>query len=188
MTPDPPDGAISDHPGRGPIGSKAHRHSRETIRMNTTLIVPHADNLPVGYAPFLAQQANPPRGIDTGEATSAQPNGAQPVGPNNTGAPPPAGNPLIIFAPLLLLFVIMIVMSSRAQKKQKRQHEEMLASIGRHDRVETIGGLIGTVAELRDTEIVIKVDESTNTKIHVSRSAIKSVLKSARRDNATADA
>lgn len=157
--------------------------------MTTTSTVLHANNTPVGYTPFLAQQANPPRGIDTGETTSttAQPNGAQPVGPTNTSAPPSGGNPFIIFAPLLILFVVMIFMSSRAQKKQKRQHEQMLASIGRHDRVETIGGLIGTVAELRDTEVVIKVDESTNTKIHVSRSAIKGVLKQARRDNATAD-
>ena len=92
----------------------------------------------------------------------------------------------VFLLPMLALFALMIFMSSRTQKKQKRQQEEMIASIGRHDRVETIGGIIGTVAELRDAEVVIKVDESTNTKIHVSKSAIKGVLKQSRRDNATA--
>lgn len=155
--------------------------------MTTPHAVLPANNTPLGYTPVLAQQANPPRGIDTGTTSTTQPGATAPVGPTNTSAPAPGGNPFIIFAPLLILFVLMIFMSSRAQKKQKRQHEQMLASIGRHDRIETIGGLIGTVAELRDTEIVIKVDESTNTKIHISRSAIKGVLKQARRDNATAD-
>ncbi|MCA9282046.1 MAG: preprotein translocase subunit YajC [Phycisphaeraceae bacterium] len=142
-------------------------------------------------APFIAQQASPPSGIDTGAAgntSSTGQSGAQPLGPNGGagGTAQPGSNPLILFAPLLLLFVVMIFMSSRAQKKQKRQQQQMIDSIGRHDRVETIGGIIGTVAEMRDTEIVIKVDESTNTKIHVSKSAIKGVLKQSRRDNASA--
>ena len=138
--------------------------------------------------PFIAQQANPPRGIDTGASNEAAPLQPGNTGtPNNNGQPVQKGPDMFVFLlPMLALFALMIFMSSRTQKKQKRQQEEMIASIGRHDRVETIGGIIGTVAELRDAEVVIKVDESTNTKIHVSKSAIKGVLKQSRRDNATA--
>lgn len=152
--------------------------------MTTTFTV--FDAAPLTFAPVIAQQAAPPRGIETGQ--TATPANGQPLNGTPTGgggAPQQQpGSPWIMLAPLLFLFVIMIFFSSRAQKKQKRQHEQMMSSLARHDRVETIGGIIGTIAELRDSEIVIKVDEATNTKIHVSKTAIKGVLKQTRRENA----
>lgn len=156
--------------------------------MTTTFTV--FDAAPLTFAPVIAQQAAPPRGIETGQTgapANGQPLSGTPTGGGGAGGGAPQqqqGSPWIMLAPLLFLFVIMIFFSSRAQKKQKRQHEQMMSSLARHDRVETIGGIIGTIAELRDTEIVIKVDEATNTKIHVSKSAIKGVLKQTRRENA----
>ena len=43
--------------------------------------------------------------------------------------------------------------------------------------MQTVGGIIGTVAEVKGDEVVVKIDESTNTKIRVVRSAIQQVLK-----------
>jgi preprotein translocase subunit YajC len=40
----------------------------------------------------------------------------------------------------------------------------------------TAGGILGSVVEVRDTEVVLKVDESSNTKIKFTRDAIKRVL------------
>jgi preprotein translocase subunit YajC len=71
----------------------------------------------------------------------------------------------------------MIVTQIFAGRKQKKQREQMLNSVQRHDRVQTVGGIIGSVAEVRDDEVVLKVDEATNTKIRVARSAISAVLK-----------
>lgn len=48
----------------------------------------------------------------------------------------------------------------------------MVASLQRNDRVRTIGGILGTVVDVRDDEIVLKVDESNNTKIRISPNAI----------------
>jgi preprotein translocase subunit YajC len=42
--------------------------------------------------------------------------------------------------------------------------------------VQTIGGIIGTVVESRENEVVLKVDETSNTKIKFSRNAIHRVL------------
>ena len=80
---------------------------------------------------------------------------------------------LVLFAFLGLMIVTQIF----AGRKQKKQREQMLNSIQRHDRIQTVGGIIGSVAEVRDDEIVLKVDETTNTKIRVARSAVSAVLK-----------
>ena len=44
------------------------------------------------------------------------------------------------------------------------------------DRVQTIGGILGKVVEAEETKVLLKVDESSNTKIWFSRSAIDRVL------------
>jgi len=78
---------------------------------------------------------------------------------------------------LLGLMVFMIVMSSMGQRKEKKKREAMLGALAKHDRIQTAGGMIGTVVEIRDQEVVVKVDESTNTKIRFARSAVQQVLK-----------
>ena len=48
----------------------------------------------------------------------------------------------------------------------------MVQSLQKNDRIRTIGGIIGTVVDIKDDEITLKVDESTNTKIKIASSAI----------------
>jgi preprotein translocase subunit YajC len=60
----------------------------------------------------------------------------------------------------------------RGPRKKQQQHKQMVQSLGKNDRVQTIGGIIGTVVDIKDDEITLKVDESNNTKIKVSPSAI----------------
>ncbi|MCB9856715.1 MAG: preprotein translocase subunit YajC [Phycisphaerales bacterium] len=76
---------------------------------------------------------------------------------------------------MLIMGFIFYFMLIRPQSKERKQRAAMLASVKKNDRVVTIGGIIGTVASVRDDEITLKVDESSNTKITFSRSAIQSV-------------
>jgi len=46
----------------------------------------------------------------------------------------------------------------------------------KNDRVRTIGGILGVVLDVRDDEIVLKIDEANNTKIRVIPSAIATVI------------
>ena len=48
----------------------------------------------------------------------------------------------------------------------------MVQTLAKNDRVRTIGGIIGTVVDIKDDEITVKIDESNNTKIKVVPSAI----------------
>ena len=48
----------------------------------------------------------------------------------------------------------------------------MMQALGKGDKVQTIGGIIGTVMDIKDDEITLKIDESNNTKMKILRSAI----------------
>lgn len=131
------------------------------------------------FAPTLAQQTSAPpvAGQGGGEVTGAD-GASQPIGPNGQPTPqsPFGGGMLLIFVGFFMLLILMQVFGGR---KQKKQRAEMLASLARHDRVQTVGGVIATVAEVRDNEVVLKVDEATNTKVRFARSSIQQILKKA---------
>ena len=48
----------------------------------------------------------------------------------------------------------------------------MVQTLKKNDKIRTIGGLLGTVVDIKDDEITLKVDESNNTKVKVASSAI----------------
>jgi len=77
------------------------------------------------------------------------------------------------------MFILMIFLSGRAQRAERKKKSALLAALGKHDRVQTIGGIIGTVCEIRDDEVVVKIDEATNAKMRFAKSAIQQVLRSA---------
>ena len=76
---------------------------------------------------------------------------------------------LIVIA---LMFMVMYLLLFRAPRKKQQEHKQMLQSLQKNDKVRTIGGIIGTVVDIKDDEITLKVDENTNTKIKVIASAI----------------
>jgi preprotein translocase subunit YajC len=90
-----------------------------------------------------------------------------------TTPPPWWASPFVLPMILLALFLFL---SSRSKKTQERKTQDMLNAIKRGDKVQTIGGILGTVVEARDTEVLVKVDETNNTKIRFSRKAIHRVL------------
>lgn len=60
-------------------------------------------------------------------------------------------------------------------RKQSKQREALLNSAKKHDKVVTTSGIIGTIIELNEQEMVLQVE---NGKIRFSRSALASVMKS----------
>ena len=81
-----------------------------------------------------------------------------------------------VMLPMLLLLVLFVVMSSRTRKRQEQEKQNMLGAMKRGDRVQTIGGILGNVVEVREDRILLKVDEGNNTKVWFARSAIHRVL------------
>lgn len=102
-------------------------------------------------------------------------------------AQPQGGNPMPLFIGLGLALVVFYYMNWRGQKKDRERFESMLNSLSRNDRVQTVGGIYGTVVETRGQEVVLKIDETNNVKIRVNRNAIKEVAnKQVQAETATA--
>jgi preprotein translocase subunit YajC len=64
----------------------------------------------------------------------------------------------------------------RGPRKRQQQQKQMIMSLKKNDRVQTIGGIFGTVLEVSETEVVLKIDEANNTKIRVLPSAVSRVV------------
>jgi preprotein translocase subunit YajC len=85
-----------------------------------------------------------------------------------------------MFLPLAVLVVVMILMTSMGGRKQRKQRNAMLAGLKRGDRVLTSGGVIGTVVDLSDQEMTLRVDESSNTRIRFARSFVQNIMREGR--------
>ena len=79
------------------------------------------------------------------------------------------GNLIWIYA---AIFIVFIFFALRGPKKKQKEQQKMVQGLEKNDRVRTIGGILGTVVDIKDNEITLKVDESNNTKIRVLTGAV----------------
>jgi preprotein translocase subunit YajC len=75
--------------------------------------------------------------------------------------------PLIFLVGLLVLFWLLIVMP---QRRRRSQQQALLGQVAPGDEVVTLGGLLGTVHEVREHEVVLEV--APNTRVRLAKSAI----------------
>jgi preprotein translocase subunit YajC len=78
--------------------------------------------------------------------------------------------------PFVLMFVIFYFLLLRPQQKRQKQRNAMLQSLKRGDKVVTIGGLHGTIMEITEDTVVLRVNDVT--KMTFDRTAISSVTSS----------
>jgi len=86
---------------------------------------------------------------------------------------PPKSWNMWILIPILGVMLVMMILPGRQQAKKRK---EMMAGMNKNDRVLTRGGIIGVVVEVRDNEVILKVDESNNTRLHFAKQAIQHVF------------
>ncbi|MFI4897579.1 MAG: preprotein translocase subunit YajC [Phycisphaerales bacterium JB059] len=124
------------------------------------------------------------------EDSQALPTATEGAGaPTSTGAGG-FGSPIILIG-MFALVAMMIFTSMSASRKEKKQREAMMNSLGKHDKVQTVGGLIGSIVELKGDEVLLRVDEASNTRVRIARTAVSKVLHSASNpssESAVADA
>jgi preprotein translocase subunit YajC len=98
--------------------------------------------------------------------------------PTSQSADPNAVSPFMQYAPLVFFGVIFYFLLIRPNSREKKKRQELLGAIKKNDRAITIGGIMGTVVSVKDDEVTLKVDESSNTKITFLKSAIQRVISS----------
>ncbi len=91
-------------------------------------------------------------------------------------APGPGGlgGTLSGFLPLILVFVIFYFVLLAPMRKQQKKTKEMLAALKKGDRVLTSGGICGTVSQVEDQWVWVKITDTV--KVKMARSAITSLI------------
>ncbi len=90
------------------------------------------------------------------------------------GSPASGGSPILIG--LMIFLGVFFFISTRSQKKERKKTTDMLDNLKKNDKVLTVGGIVGTVTNVKENEIVLKVDESTNTRMTFLKRSIQQVL------------
>ena len=80
------------------------------------------------------------------------------------------GSPWSMWIMLALIFVVMWFFMIRPQRKQQKELQNFRDSLKKGDKVVTIGGIYGTVCEIKEGSVLIEVDN--NVKIRVSKQAL----------------
>ena len=94
------------------------------------------------------------------------------------GALPPSGaggnavlTQLVFFAAIFAIFYFLLI---RPQQKQKREREALLAAVKRGDKVVTSSGMHGTVTQLDENTVTLRVADQV--RITFDRGAIGRVV------------
>lgn len=85
-------------------------------------------------------------------------------------------NPFQLLVPFIVVFGIMWLLVIRPQKKEQNKRKLMLEALKKGDKIITNGGIVGKVMKIKDEYVEIKVDESSNAKITLLRTAILKVV------------
>jgi preprotein translocase subunit YajC len=112
----------------------------------------------------LACRARPPAAATVQPGTAAAPAG-QPQGAGSSMLP------LIVLLAFGVMFISMLLSGRKDQKKRK----ELIESMRKGDKVQTSGGIIGTVTEIGQDDVVLKVEDG---RIRFAKAAVTSVLRS----------
>jgi len=82
----------------------------------------------------------------------------------------PQGSSWSMWIMLALIFVVMWFFMIRPQRKQQKELQAFRDGLKKGDKVVTIGGIYGTVCEIKEGSVLIEVDN--NVKIRVSKNAL----------------
>ena len=82
----------------------------------------------------------------------------------------------LVFLPPLAIILVMYILMDSPQRREKAKREAMLKNLKKDDRVVTIGGILGSVANISQDgkEVTLKVDDGT--RIRFRRTAIAEVF------------
>lgn len=92
--------------------------------------------------------------------------------------PQAPGADFMMFAPFVAIAIIFYFLLIRPQRREQASRESMLSALKKNDKVVTIGGIIGSVANISPDgqEVTLKVDD--NTRVKFVRSSIQRIMSS----------
>ncbi|MDR1389472.1 MAG: preprotein translocase subunit YajC [Treponema sp.] len=80
---------------------------------------------------------------------------------------------LVSMLPILAIVAVFYFLIIRPQNKKQKETQRMLKELKKGDRVVTIGGIHGVIQSVRESTVILRIDE--NCKVEFARSAVGSV-------------
>lgn len=81
-----------------------------------------------------------------------------------------AVNPIINLFPLILIFIIFYFLLIRPQKAKEKEHKKMIGSLNKNDEVVTSSGIHGTIINVKDKSVILRIDD--NVKIELEKNCV----------------
>lgn len=96
-----------------------------------------------------------------------------PLAQDAPAAPPPGGG-LIQLGIIALLFVGMYFLIIAPQRKRQKEHQKMVSELQKGDNVMTSAGIYGTITNVKDDRLTIRVDD--DVKFDINRQFVQAKL------------
>ena len=81
---------------------------------------------------------------------------------------------LFSMLPLVLMFVVLYFIMIRPQMKRAKEHKAMIEALQKGDEVISAGGILGRVAKIDDSYVLLEV--AKGVEMQLQRSAVQVVL------------
>lgn len=79
-------------------------------------------------------------------------------------------SPFLNLFPLFFIFIIFYFLLIRPQKNKEKEHQKMLGNLNKNDEVVTTGGIHGTIVNVKDRTVILRIDD--NVKMEMEKSGI----------------
>ncbi|MBU0744579.1 MAG: preprotein translocase subunit YajC [Gammaproteobacteria bacterium] len=86
------------------------------------------------------------------------------------------GSFIVLLPMYLIIFLVFYFLLIKPQQKKQKEHQKIISQLKKNDEVITSGGIHGTVINVKDNTVVLRVDD--NVKIEFQKAAIANVEKS----------
>ncbi|MCX5701930.1 MAG: preprotein translocase subunit YajC [Candidatus Omnitrophica bacterium] len=84
-------------------------------------------------------------------------------------------NPVLNLFPLIFIFVIFYFLLIRPQKTKDKEHQKMLTNLNKNDEVVTSSGIHGTIVNVKDKTLILRVDD--NVKLEIEKNCVAYIKK-----------
>lgn len=74
---------------------------------------------------------------------------------------------LFLYVPIIFIFYFLLI---RPQKQKEKERQKMLSNINKNDEVVTSGGIHGTIVNVKDKTVILRIDD--NVKIEIEKNCI----------------
>ena len=78
--------------------------------------------------------------------------------------------------PIIVIFIAMFWMMNASQRKEKKKKEELLKSLKKGLKVQTVGGIMGEVDEIGEDSVTLLVDTRNKGTLTITKDSIAAAV------------